>query len=373
VWGDGHVSAGTVAFNSTTRKLDISGTNTYSAGGTYPLSIYVKEIGGMNVTIHSTAHVSGAVPPNPVLNPFGVTVNGIESAKVGGVIGSFTDSTPNTTAGNYTATITWGDGHTSSGTIALNSSTHRFDVSGSNAYAEEGTYAVAVKVTSTGGASTTINSAARIADAPLSGATGLLISGNEGQQFSGGAALFADANPGATASNFTAAINWGDGTATTSGTISFNSAAGKWQVNGAHTYRVGGTYHLTVSIHDVGGSSASATPTATIAGAPILATGVSKTYIQDVMAVTPQLIATFTSGNPVAQPSDFSFSVDWGDSTTNNPTSNVKAVFDPVNKVFDVMATHPYSQIGITYTLKITITEGNSSSKTTATSFIKIL
>jgi hypothetical protein len=367
IWGDGHVSGGTVSYNSATRRDDIHGTNTYSTPGTFPLSVYVKEIGGMNVTIKSTAIVSGTVTP-PGLSPFGVTINGTEGTKFNGVVGSFTD----TTAGNYIATITWGDGHTSGGTIAFNTGTHRFDVSGSNTYGEEGSYAIAVKVTSTGGASTAINSTAKIADAGLSAAA-VSFSGSEGQAFNGTVAQFIDSNPNASGPNFTATINWGDGTASTAGGISFNSGAGKWQVNGSHTYRVGGTYHPTVSIHDVGGAGATANPTATIAGAAVFAAGVSKTYVQDVLKVTPQLLATFTSGNPLAQGRDFNVAIDWGDGTTNNPTSTISVVYDSINKLFDVMGTHPYSQIGVTYTLKITITEGNSSSKGTATSFIKIL
>jgi hypothetical protein len=370
-WGDGTVSNGTIAVNNITHRDDISGTHTYNAGGTYPVQVYVKEIGGMDVKINSTAHVSGPLP-SPVLTPFGTTVNGTEGAKFSGVIGSFTDSTPNTTAANYTATVTWGDGHSSTGAVALNTTTHRFDVSGSNTYAEEGSFAVSVAVHSTGGLSATIHSTAKIADAALTSVTALSFSGREGQQFSGGVAQFADANPGATGSNFSASINWGDGSST-AGTISFNGTAGKWQVNGSHTYRVGGTYHPTVSIHDVGGAGATASPTATIAGAPIFATGVVTTYQQDVMKVTPQLIATFSSGNPLALASDFHVSVDWGDGTTNNPTSTVSVVYNSATNLFSVMATHPYSQIGVTYTLTITITEGSGGTGATVTSLIKIL
>jgi hypothetical protein len=370
-WGDGTVSSGTVAFNSSTHHDDISGTHTYGAGGTYPVLVYVKEIGGMDLKINSTAHVSGPVP-SPVLTPFGTTVNGTEGAKFSGVVGSFTNSTPNTTTGNYTATITWGDGHSSTGAVALNTSTHRFDVSGSNTYGEEGSYAVAVAVHSTGGLSTTIHSTAKVGDAALTGVSALSFSGREGQQFGGGVALFADTNPGASGLNFSASINWGDGNSS-AGTISFNGGANKWQVNGSHTYRVGGTYQLTVSIHDVGGAGATASPTATIAGAPIFATGIVTTYQQDIMKVTPQLIATFSSGNPLALATDFHVTVDWGDGTTNNPTSTVSVVYNSATNLFNVMATHPYSQIGLTYTLKITITEGSGGTGATVTSLIKIL
>ena len=65
---------------------------------------------------------------------------------------TFTDDDPNGTASDYTATITWGDGNTSSGTISAKvgvGAAGVFTVSGTNTYAEEGTYAVSVTITET--------------------------------------------------------------------------------------------------------------------------------------------------------------------------------------------------------------------------------
>ena len=59
---------------------------------------------------------------------------------------------------------------------------------------------------------------AMVADAELS-ATGTTLGGTEGTGISGATvATFTDANPNAAASDFTATIDWGDGT-TTSGTV----------------------------------------------------------------------------------------------------------------------------------------------------------
>src|SRR5262249_55871265 len=57
------------------------------------------------------------------------TVTATEGAAFTGPVASFTDLDPAGTAADFTATITWGDGHDSSGTVAANSA-GGFTVSG---------------------------------------------------------------------------------------------------------------------------------------------------------------------------------------------------------------------------------------------------
>lgn len=61
-------------------------------------------------------------------------------------------------------------------------------------------------------------------------------------------ASFVDGTPTATASNFTATINWGDG-AKSAGTIT-GSTGGPFEVSGSHTYLAAGTFHPYVTFHD---------------------------------------------------------------------------------------------------------------------------
>src|SRR5262249_3806173 len=68
----------------------------------------------------------------------------------------------------------------------------------------------------------------------------------------------------ATASDFTATIDWGDGTST-SGTV-ITQKGGGFAVDGTHTYANDGKYTLGIKINDTGGSSASATSTANVSG-----------------------------------------------------------------------------------------------------------
>jgi hypothetical protein len=81
------------------------------------------------------------------------------------VVATFTDPGA---AGSYTATITWGDGLTSTGTIIANGG-GSFTVSGSHSYAAEGRYTVSVSIADPGGSTvnvTTISHVARTGPPP---------------------------------------------------------------------------------------------------------------------------------------------------------------------------------------------------------------
>ena len=79
-------------------------------------------------------------------------------------------------------------------------------------------------------------------------------------------ATFTDANPHGALPDYKASISWGDGAVTT-GVITPGPAGG-FIVTGTHTYGVGGVFPTAVVISDVGGSTATATSTATVANPP---------------------------------------------------------------------------------------------------------
>src|SRR5262249_26219248 len=116
----------------------------------------------------------------------------------------------------------------------------------------------------------------------------------EGVTTTGMVASFIDANPNAMASDFTATIDWGDGTSTT-GTI-VAQTGGSFAVDGAHTYADEGKYAVSATVNEAGGRTASATSTATVADAPLTATGLS--IIGTEGATTGgTTVATFTDAN----------------------------------------------------------------------------
>ena len=82
-------------------------------------------------------------------------------------------------------------------------------------------------------------------------------------------ATFTHANPAGAASDYTATITWGDGTASTAGTVSA-VAGGGFEVKVSHTYATAGRYTTSVAISDVGGAKATATGSANVVGPPLV-------------------------------------------------------------------------------------------------------
>jgi hypothetical protein len=87
-----------------------------------------------------------------------------------GVVSSFTDGDALGLALDFTATIDWGDGHISAGTMA-GSGVAGFDVSGTHTYDAAGTFAVRTDVADFGGAAATLANTATVAAAPTTTTT----------------------------------------------------------------------------------------------------------------------------------------------------------------------------------------------------------
>ena len=97
------------------------------------------------------------------------TIPATEGAATGTVaLASLTDDDPGGTTSDYTATVNWGDGTTTSATVGSTKSGSSFPVSSAgHIYAEEGTYLVTVSIADAGGSSTTTTLSASVADAAL--------------------------------------------------------------------------------------------------------------------------------------------------------------------------------------------------------------
>ena len=183
----------------------------------------------------------------------GFTVNATEGlASSPQTVATFTDPDNTATAAEYVATIDWGDSSTSTGTIT-GPTGGPFTVTGTHTYAEEGPYTIKTTIKDVDNAvnSATVNSTADVADAPLTSrcaapATSL-------KAFSGSTATFTDADPGGTSSDYTATIDWGDAS-TSAGAVSPGTGSGPYTVSGGHTYATTGTFAITTTIKDAGGS-----------------------------------------------------------------------------------------------------------------------
>lgn len=97
-------------------------------------------------------------------------------------------------------------------------------------------------------------------------ATGTTIAANQGAEFTGVVASFTSAALGAEASDFTATIDWGDGTTTAASAIAPAVSGVGFNVAGAHTYAAQGTFQVVVTINDNFGDTAAITSTANVQG-----------------------------------------------------------------------------------------------------------
>jgi hypothetical protein len=200
----------------------------------------------------------GARPADAPITATGKTLSATEGSTFNGAVATFSDPDTSATAGEYAATIDWGDGTpTTAGTIT--GSAGSFTVGGSHVYAEEGSKTVTVTITDAGDSANTATatSTATIADAALT-ATGVDLAGPA--TFTGPIASFHDANTTtSTVADFTATINWGDGSPATSGTVT--GSGGSYSIDGSHTYTGLGSFTIEVHIVDDGGSTADASTT----------------------------------------------------------------------------------------------------------------
>lgn len=105
------------------------------------------------------------------------------------------------------------------------------------------------------GLKTTLDFSVPVADAPLvaSCATPPVTL----RAFNGTVANLLDGNPNAPLSDFAATIDWGD-SFSSPGTVS--GSGGAYSVSGSHTYGSTGFFSVSVTVNDVGGSSATTTP-----------------------------------------------------------------------------------------------------------------
>jgi hypothetical protein len=205
-----NVTPGTIAADPQGGGVfDVSGTNLYRKYGSYPVTIYLSDPAGTQITATGTAQVADA---SLIASP--QTISGVAGTTFSGSVATFVDTNPLGLAGDFSATIDWGDNSPAvAGTIGVSGGA--FTVLGSHAYAEARTYHVMVTITDKGGATATPvpGSTANIADAALI-ATGQALTASKAQPLPATTliASFTDGNKLAQASDFGGTtIRWGDG------------------------------------------------------------------------------------------------------------------------------------------------------------------
>lgn len=208
-------------------------------------------------------------PTDTITATGGFTFSSSEGQNLDGV----TVATFTTVGGSgFTASIDWGDGTTSTGTVSGPDQNGVFTVTGSHAYAEEtqdvsgGAFNVTVTITDLNSTVATASDTATVSEGALSATAGQAINGQKGQALNSVTlATFTDAGPVETGNNvYQAVVNWGDGSATEVATISAPDQNGVMTVTGSHTYQAKGNFTISVTVFHEFAAPVTVTTTATI-------------------------------------------------------------------------------------------------------------
>lgn len=226
-WGDGSaLSSGTITGEDGT--FLISGSHSYAIARDYTVHATISDDDGNLVHATSTIEVGDVY----VANDFSVSLATFTTANVG------------MTAGDFSATIHWGDGSTSAGIIT--GSAGSFLVKGNHAYLTTGTYMVDIDVTSecTG----PFHASRRIvAVEPMISACTASLEFIDSLTFTNReVATFVDPDALHTSGEYRAMIDWGDGTAPSVGTII--GSHGIFQVFGTHDFQRSKEYPIKVEL-----------------------------------------------------------------------------------------------------------------------------
>jgi hypothetical protein len=177
-WGDGTVGSGTASSGT------VTGSHAYAAAGSKTATVTVTDAAG----VQSSAGATGTISDPDLV----VGVSGF-SATVGtsfsSVVATVGDPGGTESLANYAATIDWGDGTTSAGTIVDASS--GFTVDGTHTYPSVGSVTIKVTVKesdrSSGTAATGTVTVAAASSAPQAAAPQAPQAGGAGSGFGGSA------------------------------------------------------------------------------------------------------------------------------------------------------------------------------------------
>src|SRR5262249_29830723 len=239
-------------------------------------------------------------------------------------VATFADTSGSHVAGDYTANIDWGDGHTTAGTVS--GSGQDFTVTGSHTYAdEEGNEGsgdsplMAVTITRTADSATaSASGTVAVTDADFLTGASKTIGASPNQAFTDvTVATFSDTYLGQVASDLPATIDWGDGSDLDTGTVSGSN--GSFTVKGSHTYTANGQYTVTVGIDD---DIPAPAQIGTIVSKAIVGLAPGQFLLTSIVEgdSNSHNVATFSDANSSDTAADFTASVVWGDGATTAGT-----------------------------------------------------
>jgi hypothetical protein len=346
-----------------------------SSGGTGNVSVVANSQGGWDVLgTHAYASINGAIPLVQVVDSKG-------SHFANPALFHFTDGNSQATAADFTATVNWGDGtssvsSSSSAVSVVANASGGFDVIGDHIYSSgiiRGG-AFSVQVQDTEGASTSASGTLRMAFALTAGNLTTPSVNTEGQSIPSTLLFhFTDADPQASATEFTATVVWGDGTSNSSSDstptvpVAVNPNGG-FDVDGSHTFGdvpSGATF--AVIIQDVTGAITGASTTSfSVTDPAVQATGKQTINATDGMSTGSVLLATFTDPGGVETAGDYSADINWGDGTGAQLGAGM--IQSNGSGGFNVLGSHSYTETSgpqqSSYTVTVTVHHHSAAAQT---------
>ena len=321
-WGDGNTTPfGSADVTGGSGSYTVGGSHQYTEEGLYNISVAVNDGGGGSTAISGSTNVGDATLSLSGSYSFAATEG---QASTQQTVATLTDAAgASSNVADLSATINWGDGNTSAGILVATATPGVYQVQGTHQYGEDGTAAIQVSASDTGGSSVGLTStaSATINDAGLSLAGSFTFSATEGQLSTQQtvATLTDAAGASSDVADLSATINWGDGS-TSAGILVATATPGVYQVQGAHLYGEDGTATIQVSASDTGGSSVGLTSTAsaTINDAGLNLAGSFTFSATEGQLSTQQTVATLTdAAGSYSDINDLSATIDWGDGHTS--------------------------------------------------------
>ena len=165
-------------------------------------------------------------------------------------------------------------------------------------------------------------------------------------------ATFTDAASGVTASGFSATINWGDGSSSSTGTISL--ANGVFAITGpSHTYATAGSFVRIITLLQSSTLVATITDTVVVTDPPIVGTASSLNTVQ-FAGLSNAVVATFQHGANTQSPGSYYALIRWGDGAITAGTITLSG------GSYTVTGSHTYNTAGA-FAVVVTISEGQIS------------
>jgi hypothetical protein len=176
---------------------------------------------------------------------------------------------------SYSATIDWGDGTTTSGTVVAGSGPGTFAIIGSHTYINAGNYTLSVSESNGTTTLGPVSGIVAVADAPLQGFAQALNTATAEFVSNALVAVFTDTDSTPRPpSNYSATITWNEGNGlafSSTGTIApFSGNTFYVYGSSPFTFPSGGLFTVQVGIHDAGGASVTVNSVVSVAHNPAI-------------------------------------------------------------------------------------------------------